>query len=347
MLFKWWKLGHEDRSRIWRLYGWFSGLAACGSCIGIVSWVAYMQFIVNNFTASELLRDKNNFSNNLRFADYARWKAAYLVTYAVEFLCLSAAQLMVLDRMSEFAAARVSDTARWVTAGRGVMAVVVLGNAVGLAGNMAAAARMSAVYERSMLAYEQFAANNRSLGEEFAFQSKRLNDEAETISSVQAFCEVVVLLIIVLAFAVVGITCLARVKLMLRVGGADAAAVSAGKQVRSQILGTTATIFVAFLLRSVFAFMDAVSGAVSNSSNSCRGNTVGLCNATCYNMYTHMENWMTRTPEFRVSIVLISFPVSLLVALWGMTSGLMRRLMRNSTQRDVEVSGESRIMVDK
>jgi hypothetical protein len=309
-----------------------------------------MQFIVNNFTASELLRDTNEqrqISNNLRFADYARWKAAYLVTYAVEFLCLSAAQLMVLDRMSEFAAARVSDTARWVTAGRGVMAVVVLGNAVGLAGNMAAAARMSDVYERSMSAYEQFAANNRILGEAFAFQSKQLNDEAETISSVQAFCEVVVLLIIILAFAVVGITCLARVKLMLRLGGADAAAVSAGKQVRSQILGTTATIFVAFLLRSVFAFMDAVSGAASDSSNSCRGNTIGLCNATCYNMYTHMENWMTRTPEFRVSIVLISFPVSLLVALWGMTSGLMKRLMRNSTRRDVEVSGESRVMVNK
>lgn len=348
MLFKWWKLGHEDRPRIWRLYGWFSGLATCGSCIGIVSWVAYMQFIVNNFTASELLRDKNDFTNNLRFADYARWKAAYLVTYAVEFLCLSAAQLMVLDRMSEFAAARVSDTARWVTAGRGVMAVVVLGNAVGLAGNMAAAARMSAVSERSMAAFEQFAANNRSLGVYFALQSKQLNDEAETISSVQAFCEAVVLLIIVLAFAVVGITCLTRVKLMLRVGGADAAAVAAGKQVRSQILGTTATLFVAFLLRSVFAFMDAVSGAASNGSNSCRGNTIGFCNATCYNTYTHMESWMTRTPEFRVSIVLISFPVSLLVALWGMTSGLMRRLMmRNSTRRDVEVSGESRVMVDK
>jgi hypothetical protein len=346
MLFKWWQLGHEDRSRIWRLYGWFSGLATCGSCIGIVSWVAYMQFIVNNFTASELLRQRD-LSNHLRFADYARWKAAYLVTYALEFLCLSAAQLMVLDRMSEFAAARVSDTARWVTAGRGVMAVVVLGNAVGLAGNMAAAARMSAVYERSMSAYEQLSANNISLGEEFAVQSKQLNDEAETISSVQAFCEVVVLLIIILAFAVVGITCLARVKLMLRLGGADAAAVSAGKQVRSQILCTTATIFVAFLLRSVFAFMDAVSGAASNGSNSCRGNTIGFCNATCYNMYTHMESWMTRTPEFRVSIVLISFPVSLLVALWGMTSGLMKRLIRNSTRRDVEVSGESRIMVNK
>jgi len=68
------------------------------------------------------------------------WRAAFLVTYAVEFLCLSAAKLMVLDRMSVFAApqgARLQK--RWAAAGRVVMAAVVLGNAVGLAANAAAA----------------------------------------------------------------------------------------------------------------------------------------------------------------------------------------------------------------
>ena len=342
MLFKWWQLGDEDRSRVWRLYGWFSGLTTCGSCIGIVSWVAYMQYTVNDFTASDLLRKNDpSFSNHLRFAEYARWKAAYLVTYAAEFLCLSASQLMVLDRMSEFAAARASDTARWAAAGRGVMAVVVLGNAVGLAGNMAAAARMSAVYDSSTSAYESYAANNRVAGSSNFSLTKQLNDEAKTIQSVQAFCEVVVLLIIVVAFTVVGISCLGRVKLLLRAAHINTAAVSEGNHIRSQILGTTATIFVTFLLRSVFAIMDAVSGAQSDSKNVCRGNSVGLCNATCYNMYTHMESWMNRTPEFRSSIVLISFPISVLVALWGMTSGLMRRLIR--TRQDAE-SVEGRIM---
>ena len=342
MLFKWWQLGDEDRSRVWRLYGWFSGLTTCGSCIGIVSWVAFMQYTVNNFTASDLLRNNDPlFLNHLRFAEYARWNAAYLVTYAAEFLCLSASQLMVLDRMSEFAAARASDTARWAAAGRGVMAVVVLGNAVGLAGNMAAAARMSAVYDSSTSAYESYAANNRVAGFSNFSLTKQLNDEAKTISSVQSFCEVVVLLIIVVAFTVVGISCLRRVKLLLRTALINTAAVCEGNHIRSQILGTTATIFVTFLLRSVFAIMDAVSGAQSDSKNVCSGNTVGLCNATCFNMYTHMESWMTRTPEFRSSIVLISFPISLLVALWGMTSGLMRRLIR--TRQDAE-SVEGRIM---
>jgi hypothetical protein len=207
---------------------------------------------------------------------------------------------------------------------------------------MAAAARMSAVYGSSTSAYATYAANISGAMDrkstvfleigKFASASKTLNDEAETISSVQAFCEVVVLLIIVLAFAVVGISCLGRVKLLLQKGGHDAAALTAGRQIRSQILGTTATIFVTFLLRSVFAIMDAVSGALSDSFNSCSGNTAGLCNSTCYNIHTHMESWMARTPEFRVSITLISFPISLLVALWGMTSGLMRRLIHRRSE---------------
>jgi hypothetical protein len=33
-----------------------------------------------------------------------------------------------------------------------------------------------------------------------------------------------------------------------------------------------------------------------------------------------MSQWMSITPEFQVTIVLVSSPLTLLVALWGMTS---------------------------
>jgi hypothetical protein len=39
----------------------------------------------------------------------------------------------------------------------------------------------------------------------------------------------------------------------------------------------------------------------------------------CYNDYTHMVRWMNRTPEFQLLVVVISSPLALLVALWGMT----------------------------
>jgi hypothetical protein len=68
------------------------------------------------------------------------WRAAFLVTYAVEFLCMCAAKLMVLDRMSLFAAPQGARLPKqWAAPGRTVMAAVVLGNAVGLAANAAAA----------------------------------------------------------------------------------------------------------------------------------------------------------------------------------------------------------------
>jgi hypothetical protein len=40
--------------------------------------------------------------------------------------------------------------------------------------------------------------------------------------------------------------------------------------------------------------------------------------------------WMLRTPEFQVTIVLISSPLTLLVALWGMTTKVILHLMRSS-----------------
>jgi hypothetical protein len=50
-------------------------------------------------------------------------------------------------------------------------------------------------------------------------------------------------------------------------------------------------------------------------------------------MYTHITGWMLLTPEFESTIVLISSPVALLVALWGMTSKSMLQLMKSSRQK--------------
>ena len=42
-----------------------------------------------------------------------------------------------------------------------------------------------------------------------------------------------------------------------------------------------------------------------------------------------MQRWIIRTPEFRLAIVLISSPLTMLVALWGMTNGRVLRAMRS------------------
>ena len=68
------------------------------------------------------------------------WFAAFVVVCAVEFLCLSAAKLMVLDRMMQFAMPKGDGVSRrWVVGGRVVMSAVVAGNVVRLGGNVATA----------------------------------------------------------------------------------------------------------------------------------------------------------------------------------------------------------------
>ena len=76
-------------------------------------------------------------------------------------MCLSAAKLMVLDRMSLFAAGQDKSTKkRWAAGGRMVMALVVLGNAVGFAASIAAAVHAQRAVEPASTASALFAANS-------------------------------------------------------------------------------------------------------------------------------------------------------------------------------------------
>ena len=61
-------------------------------------------------------------------------------------------------------------------------------------------------------------------------------------------------------------------------------------------------------------------------SKTCPGASglMAFCEPSCYNVFTHVGFWMHRTPEFQLVIVLVSKPLPLLVALWGMTTGRMR-----------------------
>ena len=42
-----------------------------------------------------------------------------------------------------------------------------------------------------------------------------------------------------------------------------------------------------------------------------------------------MNNWFTLTPEYQTMVILISSPVAMIVALWGMTSKRALELMKS------------------
>jgi hypothetical protein len=333
------------RQRVWRLYGWFTALMMCGSCFGAVSWAAKMINRVNIFRTNDLLSTRGN---DLKAQAYSfgalaySWNAAHVVTYATEFLFLSAAQLMVLDRMSDYVTSQ-GDGARkwWVVGGRAVMAAVVLCNAVGLAASVAAAVYYQKAADAFSAASMLYASNQTNAISYVS--SGRLDYQlGSNILSVQTVCETAVLLLIVLVFAVVGVACIRRLSSALAVldnQGPDMAAqhrmlprsvieaMALGRRLRQEVVVTTSFVFVAFLLRSVVSTLIAVANQSQNFAKECPG-VSNLCDATCYNVYMHITQWNGYTPEFLPTVVLVSSPLTLLVALWGMTSKLTLQLMR-------------------
>jgi hypothetical protein len=179
-----------------------------------------------------------------------------------------------------------------------------------------------------------------------------------SIQSVQSFCEVAVLLLIVFAFAVVGVLSARRVSLALRevekmrairtlnqpgvvVSPVFAHATTQGKALRLKMAGTTAFIFVAFVARSAFSTMFALSYQLQDFGKAiCPKGQLAACNASCYNVYTHIVTWMFYTPEFQLTILLISSPLALLVALWRMSPKATRQLMKSS-QKETLVAPNS------
>jgi hypothetical protein len=325
---------------VWRLYGWFSGLMAFGSCVGIVSWVSKMQQLASNVQASDTAQ-KNTTSGQLYFASAANWQAGFAVNYAVEFLCLTAAQLMVLDRMSDFAMPNGQvtddDKKRWTLWERIVLAAVVTVSIVGVSGNVAAVPYWFLAASYSLSAHSSFSKNNLEESRVLARTAKEYYDQGFNVATVQMACEVAVLLLIICTFAVVGLYCLRRVRSIMSSAASHSPASSAeGNHLRKQILFTTGVVFVTFLIRSVQSVMQALAFALSDIDAKCPENSektfsgMGLCNPECYNTWTHMLRWMQRTPQFQVIIVVISSPLALVVSLWGMTSPSALKLMREA-----------------
>ncbi len=332
MLYLWWRMEKEGRWRVWSLYGWFCGLMVCGSCFGAVTWAARMMQLENGFNAQDAA-SRRDFVQTWSFTALAlSWAPVFLVMYAIEFMCLSAARLVVLDRMSDFAAGRDEGTRkRWAAGGRIVMAVVVLGNAVGLSANIAAAVYVQRAAEASSTASALFAANSTQLALESVSLSRTELQLSISIAAVQSFCEVAVLLLIVAAFVVVGVACARVVSSRLLAVDAASASAAAGRELKRQIVVTTAVVFVAFVVRSVQSTMFAVARQLQDVSRTCPGVT-DRCDPSCFNVFTHIGQWAANTPEFQVTIVLVSSPLTLLVALWGMTSKQTLHTMKSNQQ---------------
>ena len=254
---------------------------------------------------------------------------SFRVTYAIEFFCLSVAKLLVLDRMLTFSAAKEQGRAERLSNGRRVvMILVVTGNLVGLGSYIASAVFYKEAGDLAAAAAAGYAANSTSAADDgslAAIKAKARASNAQYSGSFQEFSEVTVLLVIIAAFTVTGVASARRIAASLRAMNHETHRVQ-GQLLRLQLVATVTVVFVTFLLRAVFSTMYALASSGQNTAVECKG--TGPCNPTCFSTGELMLKWLTATPEFQAMVVLIASPLSLLVALWGMTSMRMLRLMK-------------------
>jgi hypothetical protein len=188
-----------------------------------------------------------------------------------------------------------------------------------------------------------YAANNTKDGLRFVLLSQEELQRGGSMLSVQSFCEVAVLLLIVVAFVAAGVLSARRVSLALRrvekmravqtfnnpsqaESPVFADAATQGRTLRLRFVATTAFVFVAFVLRATFSTMYAVAFQLRDGiTEACPG----ICDK-CHNSYYLFTQWMSYAPQFQLLIVLISSPLALLVALWGMTPSATLQLMLSS-----------------
>jgi hypothetical protein len=348
MFFLWWRMRREDELRSCRLYGWYCGLMMCSCCFGVVAWASFMMYNADT---------KDPVPGNALDGSINVYLALHCVTYAIEFMCSSAAELMVLERMSDFVAPQGGTLKKWWgLGGRIVMTVVVIFNCIGLAACIAAAVHWIRSDTASSTGISYFAANNTAKASEFfrVYRDERLR--GYFIWSAQQICEVAVLLFIVAAFLVTGVVCIRRISATLRgvrimsavrefyhrshlVSSVLEDAASQGKNLQLRMVATTAVVFAALLLRSVLSIIIVVSlvayaSLLSNDSEFSKCPGFKMCDSSCTNVNVHICFWFFDTPEFRPTIVLISSPLVMLVALWGMTTQSIWQRMKPNQRAD-------------
>ena len=212
----------------------------------------------------------------MRLSDQSRkyyWKAVFGLLYPLEFAFLSIAKLTVLDRLVAFAVPISSAAVEFVSLRkkltfvfRATIFTAVTGSVVGFCGNIASAVYCVRIGNMSSELQAMIVSNTSAPDQPGFYDSPLVTDIVATLKlndralSVQLYCELVVLIVIVAVFAVVGAICVKRIRTaksgvaFLNSGALEQVQKSA-RTLKVRVVTTVTVIFFAFTLRSVFAIM--------------------------------------------------------------------------------------------
>lgn len=154
---------------------------------------------------------------------------------------------------------------------------------------------------------------------DFFFSATDMVDHSLRFQGYASICEGFSLVTILISFVVAGIHCIRR----FNQSNIDANS-AVGRQnnsVRIRIFVTVSSVFVSFLMRSVYAVVLAISR--NNNKLLSIFSPDQKCDNTCLpcqQLGVIVQSWIYYTPQFSESLLLASSPLTMLIAVWGMTS---------------------------
>jgi hypothetical protein len=146
-------------------------------------------------------------------------------------------------------------------------------------------------------------------------------NQALRVQGYASICEGFSLVIILVSFVVAGAYCLRRFRsnnLAVR-----ETVQRQNNSVRFRIVVTVFTVFVSFLMRSLYACILAISRNDTSIQLPVFSGTSEKCDNTCMPCQQFgviVQSWFFYTPEFSEVIILVASPLTMLIAQWGMTS---------------------------
>ena len=252
----------------------------------------------------------------------ASWAAAYFIFDSLELFSTCFTKLLVLNRMVDFVTLKVERLRRHLHLAKlCVLAFFTAAAIAGLSASIGASyycTRQSLFYADISVAFKNHA-DPAYVDDLFSLKNEAVDSAARFRVAVFAIYTIV-LLFIVFVFLISGFLCYRKFESSIP-AGAPINVISQLNQLQRQIYATVFVVFASFLLRSAWAAFQLWINFNLNQSPSCY-----VCEA-CRSVQVHIWMWLGFTPMVELAVIFFSGPLSLIVALWGMTSGSTRRIM--------------------
>jgi hypothetical protein len=148
-------------------------------------------------------------------------------------------------------------------------------------------------------------------------------------------CEGCALMIMLVSFIVAGVLCVRRFYAGTTLRSSEVG--RRNSKVRRQIMATVATVFFTFLLRLLLAAALALSRLAEidtpfDDKSNCEHQANIFCDE-CQALGVIVQSWLWMCPAFSFTVFALSSPVTILIALWGMTTDIFLQRMWSGFRR--------------